>query len=270
MYLSPSLLDFAVLLFGNPANLTPLSEPTRLEALGGVAREIIACPFSVLSASSVMANSNELLSDGFAARLAAGPGDDCVGLARGGCAQSLEDLYQRCHRYLLLIANQELQGDVLAKLGPSDVVQETLLKAQCHLARFEGDTEAEFRAWLRTILLNCVRDATRRFQAGSKRDLTRERELHAVLSERGDAHHLASLETPSKQVMAAEQAAALRAALSLLPDDYRQVVVLRNIERQSFAAIGQVMNRNADAARKLWLRAVDRLRELLGAPDESR
>jgi RNA polymerase sigma-70 factor (ECF subfamily) len=92
--------------------------------------------------------------------------------------------------------------------------------------------------------------------------------LHAVLSDQGEAAPFAQPESPSRQMMAAEQAAALRAALLRLPEDYRQVILLRNIERLSFQEIGARLQRSNEAARKLWVRAVDRLRELLGAGNE--
>jgi RNA polymerase sigma factor (sigma-70 family) len=48
-------------------------------------------------------------------------------------------------------------------------------------------------------------------------------------------------------------------ALDSLPDDYRQVIALRYWENLDFDEIGQRMGRSAAAARKLWLRAVERL-----------
>ena len=194
--------------------------------------------------------------------------DECIRLAQSGCPHALGQLYEQCHRYLMLIANRELDIQLRAKLGPSDVVQETMLKAQRSFDGFVGSSEGELRAWLRTILLNSVRDAARRYQSGSKRDVRRERELHAVLSDQSEAAPFNQPESPSRQMMAAEQAAALRAALLRLPEDYRQVILLRNIERLSFQEIGARLQRSNEAARKLWVRAVDRLRELLGAGNE--
>jgi len=194
----------------------------------------------------------------------------CLHDAQQGCPEALGTFYEHCRRYLLLIANQELDTQLRAKLGPSDIVQETLLKAQRFVNRFEGRTEAELKAWLRMILLNCVRDTSRRFQAGSKRDLARERELHAVLSDQASAKQFAGGETPSKQVVAQEQTAALRVALGRLSEDYRRVVILRSIERRAFDEIGLAMGRSSDAARKLWLRAVEELRQRLGAKNDSR
>ena len=47
--------------------------------------------------------------------------------------------------------------------------------------------------------------------------------------------------------------------LDSLPADYRQVIALRYWEDLEFHEIGKRMGRSAGAARKLWLRAVERL-----------
>ena len=194
--------------------------------------------------------------------------DECIHQAQQGCSHSLGHLYKQCHRYLLLIANRELDVQLRAKLGPSDVVQETMLKAQRSFEGFAGSTDGELRAWLRKILLNTVRDMARRYKSGSKRDVHRERELYSLLADQPDSPAMLRAETPSQVLMAAEHAHALRAAVQQLSADYRQVILLRNIERLPFNEIGEVMQRSGEASRKLWLRAIDRLRELLGASNE--
>jgi RNA polymerase sigma-70 factor (ECF subfamily) len=191
--------------------------------------------------------------------------DECIRLAQSGDPHALSDLYEKCQRYLLLIANRELDSQLRAKLGPSDLVQDTMLKAQRGFDASAGSSEGELRSWLRTILLNSVRDAARRYRAGSKRDVRRERNLQAVLSDHGDAAPFSHPESPSCQLMAAEHADTLRTALLQMPADYRQVILLRNIDRLPFQEIGERMQRSNEAARKLWVRAIDRLRELLGA-----
>jgi RNA polymerase sigma-70 factor, ECF subfamily len=194
--------------------------------------------------------------------------DECIRQAQRGCSHSLGHLYKQCHRYLLLIANRELDVQLRAKLGPSDVVQETMLKAQRSFEGFAGSTDGELRAWLRKILLNTVRDMARRYKSGSKRDVHRERELYSLLADQPDSPAMLRAETPSQVLMAAEHAHALRMAVQQMPADYRQVILLRNIERLPFNEIGEVMQRSGEASRKLWLRAIDRLRELLGASNE--
>ncbi len=177
-------------------------------------------------------------------------------------------LYLQYHRYLHLIANRELDQQLQGKLGPSDVVQETLLKAHQNFGHFRGATETELREWLRTILLNNIYDVSRRYGAGGKRDVRREHQLYDLLSDAPGQATLPKQESPSQHLLLAEQTTLLRSTLEQLSAEHRQVILLRNIKRMAFGEIGKEMDRSGEAARKLWLRAIDRLRELLGASNE--
>jgi hypothetical protein len=64
-----------------------------------------------------------------------------------------------------VLARVQLDARLQAKLDPSDLVQQTLLKAHEKREQFRGSTEAEFTAWLRQILANQMAEAARRFGA---------------------------------------------------------------------------------------------------------
>ena len=61
-----------------------------------------------------------------------------------------------------------------------------------------------------------------------------------------------------------EEAVRLADALGRLPPDYAEVIVLRNLEGLPFAEVAQRMGRSMDSVEKVWIRALDRLRRLLG------
>src|SRR5262245_54559198 len=84
--------------------------------------------------------------------------------ARQGNQQALGGLLEACRPYLLLIANEELDADLRAKIAPSDLVQETLLRAQQEFGRFKDDGEDRLLAWLRRILLNHLANVRRDYQ----------------------------------------------------------------------------------------------------------
>jgi RNA polymerase sigma-70 factor (ECF subfamily) len=83
--------------------------------------------------------------------------------------------------YLRLLARMNLDPRLRGRIDPSDLVQQTLLKAHEKRDQFRGKTDAELAAWLRAILANQIANALRRFgrQAG-----TRERSLEEALSSR--------------------------------------------------------------------------------------
>ena len=71
--------------------------------------------------------------------------------------------------------------------------------------------------------------------------------------------------SPSQQASRREQAVLVADALERLPEDYREVLLLRHWEGLTFIAIAQRMGRSEDAIEKLWLRALGRLRREMGA-----
>lgn len=167
--------------------------------------------------------------------------------------------------YLLVMANGELDSQIRRKLGASDLVQDTMLKAQEHYSHFRGSTQQQLLAWLREIMRNNLCDANRMFQQTQKRQLNREHSINQGDSQMVGFDPADSERTPRSAAMAREESRALADAMSRLPEDYRRAVVLRSWERLSFAEVGQQMNRSAEAARKLWFRAVEQLEsELAG------
>ena len=60
------------------------------------------------------------------------------------------------------------------------------------------------------------------------------------------------------------------AALERLPENYRRVVVWYQYERLTFDEIGRRLDRTAEAARKLWSRALVRLTEEIGPAHDPR
>jgi RNA polymerase sigma-70 factor (ECF subfamily) len=186
--------------------------------------------------------------------------------ARAGSREALGQVLETFRGFLLLVADRELDADLRAKGGASDLVQDTFLEAQRDFAGFHGNSADELRAWLRRLLLNNMANFTRQYRRRAKRDVSREVSLEA-----GDSSHergaglAADILSPSGVVSAQEQAQALARAMERLPPDYRRVLALRHEEQLTFAQIGEQMQRTENAARMLWLRAIERLQKELGA-----
>ena len=192
-------------------------------------------------------------------------GDRLLADARAGSPEALGYALEACRRYLLLVAEKELGGDLRAKAGASDLVQDTFLEAQRDFARFQGRSRGELRIWLRRILLNNVGNFTRHYREAAKRAVTREVGLSGFGSQSGVPGDLSgSTASPSHRMVAQEEADAVRAAVERLPDDYRRVIELRYYRQLGFEEIGVEMGRSPEAARKLWVRALAKLREAMG------
>jgi RNA polymerase sigma-70 factor (ECF subfamily) len=188
--------------------------------------------------------------------------------ARGGSADALGRLLEGCRAYLLLVANRNLDADLQAKGGASDLVQETFLEAQNDFPQFHGRTHQDLLNWLRGILRHNLADFRRRYRDRAARRIGQERPL--------DASDLAALRdelvartpAPSDRAATAEVAEAVRQAVARLPEDYRRVIALRHQEGRPFHDIAREMGRTTEAVRKLWFRAVERLREEINARPE--
>ncbi|HEY2839489.1 MAG TPA: sigma-70 family RNA polymerase sigma factor [Pirellulales bacterium] len=188
--------------------------------------------------------------------------------ARGGSAEAIGQVLETCRAYLALIAREELDRNLRAKVGGSDLVQETFVIAQREFARFHGESPEELLAWLRGILLNRMQETRRRYKAG-KRRVTREASLDGAKSTARRAREQpAPSASPSRQVAASEEAERMSLALSSLSVDYQQVIQLRNWKFLSFEEIGRQMSRSAGAARALWVRALEQLAKSLEPSDE--
>lgn len=170
----------------------------------------------------------------------------------------------RHEAYLKMLAGLEIDSRFQGKFSASDAVQQTLLEAWRGWENFRGHTEAERMAWVRGILAHQLAHLARHFAGVQKRDVSRELSLDASLaqsSQRLDQLLAAGGPSPSAVAVAAEQRLRLAEVLERLPEDYRQVILLRNLQDLPYEEIARRMGRGTGAVRMLWVRALTHLRE---------
>jgi RNA polymerase sigma-70 factor (ECF subfamily) len=174
---------------------------------------------------------------------------------------------ERYRDYLLLLARLQIDPRLQAKVDPSDVVQQTLLKALARRDQFRGRSDGERAAWLRTILAHTLTDAARKLGPAAGR---RERPLEAALEQ--SSHRLekwlaSDSPSPGQRAERNEQVLRLAAALARLPEEQRLAVELRHVQGLAVAEIGRRMGRSTTAVGGLLQRGLRALRERL---DDSR
>jgi RNA polymerase sigma-70 factor (ECF subfamily) len=185
--------------------------------------------------------------------------------ARRGDRHSLGELLTLYRNYLMLLATTQIERRLQPRVSPSDIVQETMLRAHRHFAQFHGQSERELLAWLRQILVNSLGRFVERYMLAAKRDMRREISL-VNLSAAGDDSSIrlqaipAGQRSPSDQAQDREEAVVLADRLAQLPAHYREVLVLRNIQGLSFEEAAARLERPVGATRMLWLRAIEKLR----------
>jgi RNA polymerase sigma-70 factor (ECF subfamily) len=171
------------------------------------------------------------------------------------------------YRPLLRLQVRQLQLDprLRRRFDPSDLVQETLLKAHQNFDRFRGQTEAELLTWLQEILGNVVIDEARKARS-RKRDVALEQPLQAAVAEssaRLEAYLAADQPSPSQQVERQELLLRLAATIDQLPEDQRDVFILKDVKGTPVAQIAEQLGRTKKSVAGLLLRGRARLRELL-------
>src|SRR5258708_28629466 len=180
---------------------------------------------------------------------------------------TLGRLLELYRRYLALLARAQIGQRLQGKFDASDVVQDTFLEAHRNFGKFQGTNEAQFLGWLRQILAANLTDLLRRYLGTKGRDIRLEREIANAIdcsSLALDRGLVAAESSPSQQAVRREQSVLLADALEELPDDYREVIVLRNVEGLTFPDVAARMGRSLDSVEKLWMRALVRLRQALG------
>jgi RNA polymerase sigma-70 factor, ECF subfamily len=179
--------------------------------------------------------------------------------AHSGSAGALGKLFDECRVYLLLVANKKLERCLQAKVGASDLVQETFLQAQAIFDRFEGHSKQELLAWLKRILEFKLAQATRTFVVAQKRKAAKEIPIDVVKHGLVTDSRRDDEASPSGVLELSENRERLRRALRQLPVDYRLAIEFRNFEQRSFAELGAALNRTPAAARMVWVRAIAQL-----------
>src|SRR5262245_45860190 len=171
----------------------------------------------------------------------------------------------RYRDYLHLLARMQLPPRLQAKLAPSDIVQETLLKAHEKRGQFRGQTNAEEAAWLRQILANHLAQVVRRF-GRQQRNVGLEQSMQASLDDSSARleHFLAADQSsPTQHVVRQERLVRLAEALASLPEEQRAVLELRHLQGQPVAEIARLLNKTEASVAGLLRRGLQGLREKL-------
>ena len=200
-----------------------------------------------------------------AASILLGPGKDTRGYvdpetlslidrARAGDESAWAALIRRENRRLIGVLAGCLRPLAERADLVEDLLQEVHLEAFRNLDRFEDRGPGGFARWVAGIARNKARHVLRAGRRGGE-------------AARLDATGMPTLPslrtTPASGAVKRELRGRLMRALDALPDDYREVILLRHFEGLDGKATAAVLERSEGAVRVLFFRAMSRLGELL-------
>ena len=197
--------------------------------------------------------------------LAEAEGDD--GAARTDARNVLMDKHRRS---LERLVRMRLDRQVQRRVDASDVVQDVLLEAHRRLDSFLADGSMPFHLWLRQLARDRIIDMHRRHRVAAKRSVDREQSLTAGSGRDDDsgaalAAQLKDAElTPAAATIRHELEQKFLAALDELNEDDRDLLLMRHIEGMGNSEVAQALGLSQPAAGMRHLRAIRRLRKVLG------
>ncbi len=173
------------------------------------------------------------------------------------------DCVVRYEPYLRMLARTQMRQAYQAKLSVSDIVQQTMTQAVTAIDTFRGETEAEFRGWLRQILSRHLTHLDRDLHR-DKRDIRRECSIEqklATSSLRLEGLLAGNVGTPSQHAVAHEHVVALAIAIESLPEAQRDAIRLHYLEGLKLSEVAARLDKSTGAIAGLLHRGMKALRE---------
>jgi RNA polymerase sigma-70 factor (ECF subfamily) len=187
--------------------------------------------------------------------------------AKGNAAAQAELLLLHQNRLRQMIAVR-MDPRLAPRIDPSDVVQETLAQAVQQLPEYLRKRPLPFYPWLRQLAWKRLVDLHRRHVRAGKRSVRREEYRPAAWPDESAlglaARLLAKGSSPSARLRRQELRELLQAALARLPQNDREILILRHLEQLSVPEIAAILAVSQGAVYTRHLRALERLRQLLG------
>lgn len=188
--------------------------------------------------------------------------------ARGGDGEAVNRLLERHRGPVRRLVAVRLDRKVQRRVDISDVVQEVMVEVSGRLNQYLNDPAMAFHLWLRQIAWDHIIDTYRRHRGSAKRNMDREQPMTAQGGTDQSTMELVvqlcdPAMTPAAAATQREIADKVEAAIELLGEQDREIVVMRHYEHLSNLEIAEALGLNPPAASMRYLRAIRRLRQVL-------
>lgn len=191
--------------------------------------------------------------------------DELLQRAGTGDSSATTLLFDRFRRRLRRMVEKRIDGRLAPRIDPSDVIQDALLKAHQMLPSYLKTRPMAFYPWLKRITTERLVDVHRRHVIARNRAVRREARnpRKTDSSTKTLADHLFHDENAAAQLIQKELRDRVQSAVDRLPNDLREVLILRFVERQTAAEIASMIDVAEGTVRTRQYRALAQLRKLL-------
>lgn len=195
---------------------------------------------------------------------------DLLRRAEAGDAAAVNDLLDGHREALRRMIGLRMDPAIARRVDASDIVQDVLLKASRRLAEYLKHPEMPFALWLRHMARDHLIDEYRKHRVAERRSLDREQPLAAGEGDHSSLDVAAVIPdhelTPAAAALRGELQRRFQGALQQLGDDDREVLIMRHYEQLSNSEVARQLGLSEPAAGMRHLRALRRLRDVLGEP----
>ena len=187
---------------------------------------------------------------------------------RDGKAVAVEELMDRHRNSLRRMIQLRLDQRLMQRMDVSDVIQDVLIEANRRLTDYLNNPVIPFHLWIRQIAKDRIIDAHRRHRVSAKRSIDREQPQPGKGPFDQSSIDLANqfrdkALTPAAAATQRELAQQIEAAVQMLRDNDREIILMRHYEQLNNQEIAQSLGLTEPAASMRYLRALKRLREII-------
>jgi RNA polymerase sigma-70 factor, ECF subfamily len=192
---------------------------------------------------------------------------DLVLRAQAGDKQALNRLIERYYERVRRIVRLRLGSKLREVVESGDILQETFKEAVVRLNDFEMREEASLINWLSRLAEHKITGLAD-YHGARKRDHARNVEMPDADDPSSSAawklEHVDGSAQPPEVVIQNEDTERVERALSELPEEYRELILLRHYAGASWEAVAEETNRpSAAAARMMHARAMIELGKIM-------